>query len=295
MRSNTDDNTALIITLASNDTSEANVPTTITVPAGQATTTFVVAGVNDSIGDGTQPVVVTASAAGLVSASAALDVTDDEGGLVLFLSGDLLSECGGTVLGTVSRTGADTAQPLVVNVVSSDTTAATVMIPVGQTIAAFTITGVDDAQSDGVHRATITISASDFQSAAKTILVADDERQYQNPRNALDVNDDQFVSPKDAFFIWRRRHRTRRLGSGRRGCGRCALVGTDLDDPLASASDSREPKQLVVCHAARDGAVRAKSSAPLAFSNACASPTALRQAAAGSPSRQKPPVLPPAR
>ena len=204
-RSNTDDSAALVVTLASNDTSEATVPTTITVPAGQASATFAVTAVDDSLGDGTQSVVVTASGSGFTSASAELDVTDDEGGLILSLSGDVLSEHGGTVLGTISRIAADTSQPLVVNVVSSDVTAATVpatvTIPVGQTSAVFTITGVDDAQSDGVQPATITISAPSFQSAAKTVLVADDERPYQNPRNALDVDDDQFVSAKDALII----------------------------------------------------------------------------------------------
>ena len=177
----------------------------ITIPAGQVSTTFVVAGVDDAFADGTQCVVVTASASGFVSASAAVDVTDDESGLVLSLSGDVLSENGGTILGTVSRSAADTSQPLVVNVVSSDTTEATVpatvVIPVGQDTAAFTITGVDDAEIDGVQLVTITISAPDFQSAAKTIWVVDDERMYENPRNALDVDDDQFVSPKDALFV----------------------------------------------------------------------------------------------
>ena len=203
-RSNTDDSAALIVTLASNDTSEATVPTTITVPAGQASATFAVTAVDDS--RRRNPVRRRNGVGlGIYQRECRLDVTDDEGGLILSLSGDVLSEHGGTVLGTISRIAADTSQPLVVNVVSSDVTAATVpatvTIPVGQTTAVFTITGVDDAQSDGVQPATITISAPSFQSAAKTVLVADDERPYQNPRNALDVDDDQFVSAKDALII----------------------------------------------------------------------------------------------
>ena len=204
-RSNTDDGTALTVTLTSNDTSEATVPTTITVPAGQASATFIVTAVDDSLGDGTQHVVVTASAAGFPSASAELDVNDDEPGLVLSLSGDLLSEHGGTVQGTISRVALDTSQPLVVDVASSDVTEAavpaTVTIPGGQTSAVFTITGVDDAQSDGVQRATITVSAPGFLSDAKEVLVADDERPYQNPRDALDVDGDQSLSPFDALII----------------------------------------------------------------------------------------------
>ena len=204
-RSNTDDGTALTVTLASNDTSEATVPATVTVPAGQASATFIVTAVDDSVGDGTQHVVVTASAAGFPNASAELDVTDDEPGLVLSLSGDLLSEHGGTVQGTISRVALDISQPLVVDVASSDVTEAavpaTVTIPGGQTSAVFTITGVDDAQSDGVQRATITVSAPGFLSDAKVVLVADDERPYQNPRDALDVDGDESIFPIDALII----------------------------------------------------------------------------------------------
>jgi hypothetical protein len=167
--------------------------------------TFIVTAVDDSLGDGTQHVVVTASAAGFPSASAELDVTDDEPGLVLSLSGDLVSELGGTVQGTISRVARDISQPLVVDVTSSDVTEAavpaTVTIPGGQASAVFSITGVDDAQSDGVQRATITVSAPGFLSDAKVVLVADNERPYQNPRNALDVDGDESIFPIDALVI----------------------------------------------------------------------------------------------
>ena len=193
------------MTLVSDDTSEATVPATVTVPAGQASVTFIVTAVDDSLGDGTQHVVVTASAAGFPSASAELDVTDDEPGLVLSLSGDLMSELGGTVQGTISRVAPDVSQPLVVDITSSDVTEAevpaTVTIPGGQTSAVFTIIGVDDAQSDGVQRATITVSAPGFLSDAKVVLVADDERPYQNPRDALDVDGDESIFPIDALII----------------------------------------------------------------------------------------------
>jgi hypothetical protein len=205
VRSNTDDQTSLVVTLASDDPSEATVPATVTIPADLASATFTVTGVNDFVADRTQHVVVTASAAGFVSSSAGLDVTDDEPVLTLTLAGDLLSEHGGTIEGVVSRTSPDMSTPLVVSLTSSDVTAAvvppTVTILAGKSSAAFSVTGVDDPLSDGVQRTTITVAAPGFSADAQEILVADDERPYQNPREALDVNGDTFVSPIDALLI----------------------------------------------------------------------------------------------
>lgn len=207
VRSNTDDMTSLIVNLTSNDLGEAAVPVTVTIPADSASASFTVTGVNDSVADGTQHVVVTASAAGFVDGSAGLDVTDSGPvlTLTLTLSGDLLSENGGMIGGVVSRTSPDISGQLVVSLTSSDVTAAvvpaTVTIRAGESSAAFTVAGVDDLLNDGVQRTTITAAAPGFSADAKEVLVADDERPYQNPREALDVNGDTFVSPLDALLI----------------------------------------------------------------------------------------------
>ena len=83
-------------------------------------------------------------------------MTDDEPVLTLTLSGDLLSENGGTIDAMVSRTGPNMSNPLVVSLTSSDVTAAvvpnSVTILAGRSSATFTITGVDDPVSDGVQR-----------------------------------------------------------------------------------------------------------------------------------------------
>jgi hypothetical protein len=205
VRSNTDDHTALIVTLVSDDTTEAAVPGTVTIAGEAASATFAVTGVDDSLADRTQHVVVTASAAGFVGSSAGLDVLDDEPVLTLMLSGDLLSENGGTISGSVFRTALDVSAPLVVDLTSSDVTAAvvpaTVTILAGELSAAFTVTGVDDARSDGSQRTTIAATAPGFLADAKEIVVADDERPYQNPREVLDVDGDTYVSPRDALLI----------------------------------------------------------------------------------------------
>ncbi len=71
-------NTALIVTLASDDTTEATVPLTVTIPANQPSATFTIAAIDDLIVDGAQLVMFTASAAGFVSGTNILDVMDDD-------------------------------------------------------------------------------------------------------------------------------------------------------------------------------------------------------------------------
>jgi Ca2+-binding RTX toxin-like protein len=73
-----DTSAALVVTLTSNDTSEATVPGSVTIGAGANSATFAVQGVNDSADDGTQNVTVRATAGGHNSGSATLAVTDDD-------------------------------------------------------------------------------------------------------------------------------------------------------------------------------------------------------------------------
>ena len=69
---------ALTVSLVSSDLTAATVPATITIPAGQASVTFTVTAVDDSVTDGDQVAVITASAAGFFAGEAALTVSDDD-------------------------------------------------------------------------------------------------------------------------------------------------------------------------------------------------------------------------
>jgi predicted extracellular nuclease len=69
---------ALTVTLASSDTSEATVPTTVEIPAGESSITFDIAAVDDAIADGSQTVTFTASASGFTNGTTTVTVTDDE-------------------------------------------------------------------------------------------------------------------------------------------------------------------------------------------------------------------------
>ena len=78
-RSNTENlGQALVVGLASSDQSELKVPSSVTIPAGQATATFFIDAVNDPALDGTQHVTVTATSVGYVDGTVGVAVEDHE-------------------------------------------------------------------------------------------------------------------------------------------------------------------------------------------------------------------------
>ncbi len=199
----------MVVTFSSNDTTEATVPASVTILAGQNSATFTVTGVNDSLRDFNQSVIVTASAAGVVNATANVTVNDDELDTLAFsLATNFMMENGGSTLSvTVTRTVFDNSLPQVVNLLSSDTTEATVPATVtilgGDNSATFNITAVDDAIAIGDGPQTVTISgtAASFTPATADIIVGDNERPYQNQRNILDVDVSGAVVALDSLKI----------------------------------------------------------------------------------------------
>lgn len=69
---------ALVVSLASADTSELTVPSTVTINSGNTSVYFNVTVMDDAASDGQQSVSVTASSAGLASGSDSIVVADDE-------------------------------------------------------------------------------------------------------------------------------------------------------------------------------------------------------------------------
>lgn len=170
---------ALTVNLSSDDTSEATVPATVTIPAGQASATFDMDAIDDAILDGTRTVTITATAAGHDSDTDTVDVTDNETTAVsLSIAKNSMSENGGTSSVTVSRSSG-TAGSLTVNLSSNDTSEATVpasvVIPNGQVSTNVTVTAVDDAIADGTQTVTLTASAAGHAGGTDTIAILDDE------------------------------------------------------------------------------------------------------------------------
>ena len=178
-RSNTDTTFEVIVNLSSDDTSEATVPATVTIPAGQASATFDINEVDDALLDGTQTVNISATSTGYVAVSDSLDVTDYEA-LSLVILAASIGEPGGATTATVSRNRTDVANPLVVTLSSNDISEATVRTTItiiaGEfTSAPFAIGAVDDAVADGDQTVTITAAGAGYGAATGEIVVTDNE------------------------------------------------------------------------------------------------------------------------
>jgi len=78
-RSNTENlGQALVVALTSSDVTELSVPSSVTIPAGQASATFVISAVNDPELDGIQNVTITATYAAYVDGTVGIAVLDHE-------------------------------------------------------------------------------------------------------------------------------------------------------------------------------------------------------------------------
>ena len=176
---------ALAVSLAGSNASEATVPPTVTIEAGKASADFAVSAVDDTAADGTQFVTFTASATGFVSAAKQVSVTDNDVAVPLAITLSVwpgsFSEASGSAAATatVTRTG-PVDSPLLVSLASSDATEAavpaTVTIEAGQASADFTVSAVDDATIDGAQDVTITASAGGYTSGAVHVSVTDNDQ-----------------------------------------------------------------------------------------------------------------------
>ncbi|MBK8476436.1 MAG: S8 family serine peptidase [Opitutaceae bacterium] len=165
------------VNLSSSDTTELLVPKSVVIPAGQTSAVFNLSAPDDDLLDGTQTVVVTASMANWLSASAAIDVNDsDPRTLTLALPASILES--NYTSGTISLS-AKTLVPLRVNFSSSDTSALSVSssttIDAGQDHASVSLSPVNDDLPSPPRSATITASAIGFSATSQSITITDDD------------------------------------------------------------------------------------------------------------------------
>ncbi|WP_395741241.1 M36 family metallopeptidase [Prosthecobacter sp.] len=169
----------VIVQLASSDTTEAIVPASVTLPAGATSVPFSLTVVDDTVLDGPQTAVLTASVAGWGSGTKSLTITDNEA-RTLTINGvpASISEGAATLTTPTISLSGQTAEDLVVTLTSSDTTALptlSVTIPAGSSSAAFNLDPVDDTLLDGTQSVTLTASASTFTGSSVNVDVLDDD------------------------------------------------------------------------------------------------------------------------
>jgi hypothetical protein len=188
-RLNTDTSLPLVVNLSGGG-SQANVPATVTIPAGSAQTTFDVTAIDNQLLDGTRSIQLTASAAGYENAAAALQITDFEQ-LQLTLGVATISEQGGRTLATVRRLNTNITEALVVNLSgggSQVTVPATVTIPAGSSQTTFDVTAIDNQLLDGTRSIQLTASATGYENGAAALQITDFE-QLQLTFNVTTVSE----------------------------------------------------------------------------------------------------------
>ncbi|WP_167546990.1 SdrD B-like domain-containing protein [Stieleria maiorica] len=180
---------SLAVALSSSDPSEAAIASAVTIPAFASSVQVPLSAIDDFQVDGTQTVSITASSSGFLSGSDTVDVTDDDvaGVTVSAAAGLTTTEAGGSAEFTIVLDSEPTAD-VSINLTSSDVTEATVFPSVvtftpsnwnsAQTV---TVTGVDDAVSDGNQAVTIVTSIASSQdlnygSFADPVVLDDVER-----------------------------------------------------------------------------------------------------------------------
>ncbi|MEY4566594.1 MAG: hypothetical protein RLY14_1564, partial [Planctomycetota bacterium] len=174
------DGAALAVQLVSTDTSEAQVPATVTIVAGSNETTVGVTAIDDILLDGPQNLSIHSEAIGYSSATVNLTVTDFET-LSGTLSNSSIAENSGegVVTWRIFRSNSDNASPLTVLLASSDpseiTIPASAVIPGGQDSVLVGVNVVDDALLDGTISVQLTVSAAGYQNGSNSMNVLDHE------------------------------------------------------------------------------------------------------------------------
>ena len=170
---------ALTVALSSSDPTAVAVPATVTIPAGQTTATFSPNILEDNKITGTRPVTISATAAGWVTGTKAISVSDNENTnlalTVVVIEEGGLGGCTVAISGTLPT-------PLVVSLVSANparlTVPATVTIPAGSTSVSFTETAVENTLRDGSVYVTVTASAPGFTPASAQAGVVDNDLDH---------------------------------------------------------------------------------------------------------------------
>ena len=169
----------LAVDLDSDDLSEIKIPTnTVFIPAGSTSAVFRVEVQDDSDRDGTQKVLVSATAVGYGSTSKEVKVYNDDGGVITLLLPDFAVEGDGIVTGVVELSEAAFTDQIV-HFASDDPSELnpvdTLVVPSGQTNAMFDIAIEDDSLRDGAQRATITATAQGHLSGISEMMVLDND------------------------------------------------------------------------------------------------------------------------
>ncbi|MGB2822961.1 MAG: Ig domain-containing protein, partial [Phycisphaerae bacterium] len=172
----------IVVALSSDDTTEATVPATVTIPPGQRSATFNLTIQDDGDVDGTQTATITAHVENWTDGADAIDVHDPDSFITVLLPPEawegqgLLPGAGRVILGGTALVDID------VSLQSSDGTELlvpdSVKVPAGQTSATFDLLVQDDADHDGRQRVEVSATATGLTGDSAVMDIADDDLHH---------------------------------------------------------------------------------------------------------------------
>jgi serralysin len=217
---------ALTVTLASDDSGEATIPTSVTIPPGQRWAQVSLDAMDDPFVDGTQTVTLTATATGHLAGIETVDVTDNDSAAVTVADVSVIE--GGSLLFTVTLDN-PVEDPFNVNVTLTDGTATGGVdydnTPVTLNFAGtssetqqFTVTTTDDTVFEGGENFTVSLDAThalvvDADTAVGTIdendppppqvesITFDDGSGQRSAIRLITVTFDTTVTVEDGAFV----------------------------------------------------------------------------------------------
>jgi hypothetical protein len=168
----------LVVTLNSDDTTEATVPASVTILAGQTSATFPVTVVDDSGRDGTREVTISATAAGYGIKPDTILIHDNEPVTLTLTVPATVREGDGSFTATVSMDGPAFGSVEVVITSSSPTELAippSAIIPNGATSASFEVGVIDDDIINGTRTVTLGAEMTNWTPAIRPVSMQDNE------------------------------------------------------------------------------------------------------------------------
>ena len=152
-------------------------PSTVRIPAGQTSVSFTISALDDTEISGNTPVILTAMAEGIATATAPTTKIDNDSKVLSFALPSTLLE-GETTTGTVEISGT-LPEPLLVNLSGNSlgtlAIPSSVTIPAGNTQATFSMIAGANTLKDGTRTVNLTATAGGFASATGAVIVRDDE------------------------------------------------------------------------------------------------------------------------
>ena len=194
------------IQLRSSDSTEATVPETVVIKAGDSSATVDVFARDDTLLDGTQTVLLSASATGAGPDEIQLQVTDAEF-LELELTADgVFENDNSSVLLKVRRSNTDRSEALDVSISGGNSSEIdmpeSVTIEPEKIVFSIRLAPVNDDDPELTQQWTYQFSAPGYQSASIVVTLFDDEPPlFQNSEDRFDVDGQNGVSTGDALRV----------------------------------------------------------------------------------------------